>query len=74
FGKLQEFVRAELNDAVVQIAKQVEQILTAVFAINKRLKGRVDFAMAMALSDIKGQMSNLVFKGFVTEHGWKRLP
>lgn len=74
FGKLQEFVRAELNDAVVQIAKQVEQILTAVFAINKRLKGRIDFAMAMALSDIKGQMSNLVFKGFVTEHGWKRLP
>lgn len=74
FGKLQEFVRAELNDAVVQIAKQVEQILTEVFAINKRLKGRVDFAMAMALSDIKGQMSNLVFKGFVTEHGWKRLP
>ena len=74
FGKLQEFVRAELNDAVVQIAKQVEQILTEVFAINKRLKGRVDFAMAMALSDIKGQMSNLVFKGFVTEHAWKRLP
>ncbi len=59
---------------VVNIAKQVEQILTAVFAINKRLKGRVDFSMAIALSDIKTQMSNLVFKGFVTTHGWKRLP
>ncbi|WP_336192821.1 ATP-dependent RNA helicase HrpA [Providencia stuartii] len=73
FNQLQDFVRAELNDAVVHIAKQVEQILTAVFAINKRLKGRVDFSMAMALSDIKAQMSGLVFKGFVTEHGWKRL-
>lgn len=74
FSQLQDFVRAELNDAVVQIAKQVEQILTMVFAISKRLKGRVDLSMAMALSDIKTQMSGLVFKGFVTTHGWKRLP
>lgn len=74
FEKLKELARAELNDVVVNIAKQVEQILTAVFAINKRLKGRVDFSMAIALSDIKIQMSNLVFKGFVTTHGWKRLP
>lgn len=74
FEKLKELARAELNDVVVNIAKQVEQILTAVFAINKRLKGRGDFSMAIALSDIKTQMSNLVFKGFVTTHGWKRLP
>ncbi|EKT57537.1 ATP-dependent RNA helicase HrpA [Providencia sneebia] len=74
FSQLQDFVRAELNDEVVQIAKHVEQILTAVFAINKRLKGRVDFSMALALSDIKAQLANLVFKGFVTAHTWKRLP
>ncbi|WP_369311223.1 ATP-dependent RNA helicase HrpA [Providencia rettgeri] len=74
FEKLKEFARAELNDVVVNIAKQVEQILSAVFAINKRLKGRVDFSMALALSDLKAQMGNLVFKGFVTAHGWKRLP
>nr|WP_247606735.1 ATP-dependent RNA helicase HrpA [Providencia rettgeri] len=74
FEKLKEFARAELNDVVVTIAKQVEQILSAVFAISKRLKGRVDFSMALALSDIKAQMGGLVFKGFVTAHGWKRLP
>ncbi|MDR2241235.1 MAG: ATP-dependent RNA helicase HrpA [Providencia alcalifaciens] len=74
FESLKEYARAELNDVVVNIAKQVEQILTAVFAINKRLKGRVDFSMALALSDLKAQMSGLVFKGFVTEQGWKRLP
>jgi hypothetical protein len=50
-------VRAELNDTVVEIAKQVEQILTAVFNINKRLKGRVDMTMALGLSDIKAQMA-----------------
>ncbi|MEI7209290.1 ATP-dependent RNA helicase HrpA [Pectobacterium carotovorum] len=74
FLQLHEKVRAELNDTVVDIAKQVEQILTAVFTINKRLKGRVDMAMALALSDIKSQMNGLVFRGFVTENGWQRLP
>ncbi|MBA0164440.1 ATP-dependent RNA helicase HrpA [Pectobacterium versatile] len=74
FQQLHEKVRAELNDTVVDIAKQVEQILTAVFTINKRLKGRVDMAMALALSDIKSQMTGLVFRGFVTTNGWQRLP
>ena len=56
YQKLQEYVRAELNDAVVEIAKQVEAILTQAFAINKRLKGRVDISVAFALSDIKAQL------------------
>ncbi len=74
FIQLQNKVRAELNDTVVEIARQVEQILTTVFAINKRLKGRVDISLALALSDIKAQLSGLVFKGFVTANNWKRLP
>ena len=73
FAALQEYVRANLNAAVVDIAVQVEQILTAVFAINQRLKGRVDIALALALSDIKSQMSGLVYRGFVTGTGWRRL-
>ncbi|MCL2896767.1 ATP-dependent RNA helicase HrpA [Brenneria tiliae] len=74
FRRLHEKVRAELNESVVDIARQVEQILTAVFAINKRLKGRVDMSMALALSDIKSQLNGLVFRGFVTANGWRRLP
>lgn len=58
---------------MVDIAKQVEQILTAVFNINKRLKGRVDMTMALGLSDIKAQMGGLVYRGFVTGNGFKRL-
>ncbi|EOC0862086.1 ATP-dependent RNA helicase HrpA, partial [Cronobacter sakazakii] len=73
FAQLHDKVRAELNDTVVDIAKQVEQILTAVFNINKRLKGRVDMTMALGLSDIKAQMSGLVYRGFVTGNGYKRL-
>jgi len=74
FAKLHEHVRANLNETVVQIAIQVEQILTTVFSINKRLKGRIDITMALALSDIKAQMSGLIYRGFVTQNGWKRLP
>ncbi|KOC90243.1 ATP-dependent RNA helicase HrpA [Winslowiella iniecta] len=74
FTRLHEKVRAELNETVVEIAKLVEQILTSVFAINKRLKGRVDMTMALGLSDIKAQMGGLVYRGFVTQNGWKRLP
>jgi len=66
-------VRANLNDTVVEIARQVERILSAVFSINKRLKGRVDMSMALGLSDVKAQMAGLVYRGFVTGNGWQRL-
>ncbi|MFC5077575.1 ATP-dependent RNA helicase HrpB [Vibrio thalassae] len=74
FEQLKERVRAELGDTVVDIAQQVETILTTAFNINKKLKGRVDLTMAFALSDIKAQIEGLIFKGFATECGWKRLP
>ncbi|MDW6093024.1 ATP-dependent RNA helicase HrpA [Vibrio rhizosphaerae] len=74
FEALKEYVRAELGDTVVDIAKQVEEILTTAYQINKKLKGKVDFTMAFALSDIKAQIEGLIFKGFATECGWKKLP
>lgn len=74
FANLHEHVRGHLNETVVAIAIQVEQILTTVFSINKRLKGRIDMSMALTLSDIKAQMSGLIYRGFVTQNGWKRLP
>ncbi len=74
FEALKEHVRAELGDTVVEIAKQVETILTTAFSINKKLKGRVDLSMAFALSDIKAQLEALIYRGFATDCGWKRLP
>lgn len=73
FARLQELVRAELNETVVEVAKQVEQILTTVFNINKRLKGRVDISLALALADIKAQLGGLIYRGFVTNNGFHRL-
>lgn len=42
YEQLQTYVRSELNEVVVEITKQGEMILTSTFAINKRLKGRID--------------------------------
>ncbi|MDA9555880.1 ATP-dependent RNA helicase HrpA [Vibrio sp.] len=74
FEALKEFVRAELNEAVVETAKQVEVILTTAFNISKKLKGRIDFTMAFAMSDIKAQVEGLIYPGFVTQTGWNKLP
>ncbi len=74
FDALSTYIRTELGDTVVEIAKQVELILTTAFNINKKLKGRIDFTMAFAMSDIRAQIDGLIFKGFATCSGWRRLP
>ncbi|WP_425482135.1 ATP-dependent RNA helicase HrpA [Budvicia diplopodorum] len=74
FSDLHEKIRAELNETVVEIAQQVEQILTTAHNVNKRLKGRLDMSLALALSDIKAQLNGLIYPGFVCQSGWKHLP
>ncbi|OOH89895.1 ATP-dependent RNA helicase HrpA [Pasteurellaceae bacterium 15-036681] len=73
FNELHEYVRANLNDTTVEIAKQVEKNLTLAYELSKRLKGKLDFTMAFALSDIKAQISGLIYPDFVTKTGYKRL-
>ncbi|WP_372625135.1 ATP-dependent RNA helicase HrpA [Arsukibacterium sp.] len=73
FTVLRDKVRAELGDTVVAIALQVEQILTLGHDIQKRLKGKVDLAHIQSQGDIKQQLNELVFKGFVSSHGAARL-
>ncbi|MAD76935.1 MAG: ATP-dependent RNA helicase HrpA [Rheinheimera sp.] len=73
FNVLREKVRAELGDTVVAIALQVEQILTLGHDIQKRLIGKVDLAHIQSQGDIKQQLNELVFKGFVSSHGAARL-
>ncbi|WP_136430045.1 ATP-dependent RNA helicase HrpA [Haemophilus influenzae] len=74
FEKLRDFVRENLNEVTVDIAQKVEQILTLTYQLNQRLKGKMDFTMAFALSDIKSQLADLVYQGFVQKSGYDRLP
>ena len=73
FTQLREKVRAELGDTVLAIALKVEQILTLCHDIQKRLKGKVDLAHVQSQGDIKQQLNELIFKGFVSSHGANRL-
>ncbi|CWW80855.1 TPA: ATP-dependent RNA helicase HrpA [Haemophilus influenzae] len=74
FEKLRDFVRENLNEVTVDIAQKVEQILTLTYQLNQRLKGKMDFTMAFALSDIKSQLAGLVYQGFVQKSSYDRLP
>ena len=74
FEKLRDFVRENLNEVTVDIAQKVEQILSLNHDLNQRLKGKMDFTMAFAFSDIKAQLSGLIYPGFVQKSGYDRLP
>ena len=74
FNKLRDFVRENVNEVTVDIAQKVEQILTLTHQLNQRLKGNMDFTMAFALSDMKSQISGLIYQGFVQKSGYARLP
>ena len=74
FEKLRDFVRENLNEVTVYIAQKVEQILSLNHALNQRLKGKMDFTMAFAFSDIKAQLTGLIYPGFVQKSGYDRLP
>ncbi|KZN31716.1 RNA helicase [Pseudoalteromonas luteoviolacea CPMOR-2] len=73
FERAKEFIRGELGDKVVEIASQVEQVLSIAHAVNKRMKGRVDLTMITAHGDIKSQLESLIFKGFVSTHGADKM-
>lgn len=67
-------VREGLNDQVVKVAIVVEQILVLAHKINKKMKGKVSLEWIQAYADIKEQLSTLVYKGFVTDIGFEKLP
>jgi ATP-dependent helicase HrpA len=73
YQQLLDYTKTHINEIVVDIAQQVELILTLHFSINKKLKGGVDLSLAFALSDIKQQINKLVYRGFVAQSGYRRL-
>ncbi|QCU78435.1 ATP-dependent RNA helicase HrpA [Citricoccus sp. SGAir0253] len=66
-------VRAELIDTVFAVTAVVERVLARAAQVRRQLKGSVSLAMAPALSDIKAQLEQLVFPGFVAATGWRHL-
>ncbi|WP_405992329.1 ATP-dependent RNA helicase HrpA [Streptomyces sp. NBC_00986] len=74
YRKLYEKVRAEIVDTTVRAVGQVQQVLAAWQACERRLKGASSPALLANLSDVRAQLDALVKPGFVTAAGIRRLP
>ncbi len=74
---LAERKRGDWSAHAERLARLTLDILTQWHGLQKRFKGKIDLAQAVALNDIKQQLANLVYPGFVrdTPAAWlKELP
>ncbi|MER7923848.1 ATP-dependent RNA helicase HrpA [Streptomyces sp. NPDC096057] len=74
YRKLYEKVRAEIVDTTVRAVGQVQQVLAAWQACERRLKAAHSPALLPNLADVRAQLDALVKPGFVTAVGIRRLP
>jgi len=66
-ASLAERKRGSWAEHAERLARLVLEILTLWHGLQKRFKGRIDLAQAVALNDIKQQLAGLVYPGFVRE-------
>ncbi|UVE18894.1 ATP-dependent RNA helicase HrpA [Pseudomonas sp. LS44] len=64
---LAEKKRGVWTEHAERLARLTLDILKLWHSLQKRFKGKIDLAQAMALNDIKQQLANLVYPGFVRE-------
>ncbi|MER6325761.1 ATP-dependent RNA helicase HrpA [Streptomyces coelicoflavus] len=74
YRKLYDKVRAEIVDTTVRTVGQVQQVLAAWQACERRLKAVRSPALLANLQDVRTQLDALVKPGFVTAAGIGRLP
>ncbi|MFF8474921.1 ATP-dependent RNA helicase HrpA [Streptomyces sp. NPDC015414] len=73
YRKLYDKVRAEIVDTTVRTVGQVQQVLAAWQACERRLKAVRSPALLANLTDVRKQLDALVKPGFVTWAGIRRL-
>jgi ATP-dependent helicase HrpA len=73
FEQLTQRVRAGVGKALVEVVEVVRQVLAAAAEVERRLAGTTNLALVAALTDIRGQLSRLVYPGFVTATGYRHL-
>ncbi|MFD7428381.1 ATP-dependent RNA helicase HrpA [Streptomyces sp. NPDC059818] len=74
FRKLYDKVRADLVDLTVRTIGQVQQILAAWQACERRLKATNSLVLINNVTDVREHLARLVPPGFVTATGLRRLP
>ncbi|WP_217474949.1 ATP-dependent RNA helicase HrpA [Stutzerimonas stutzeri] len=66
-ASLAERKRGDWAAHAERLARLTLDILKLWHGLQKRFKGKIDLAQAVALNDIKAQLANLVYPGFVRE-------
>ncbi|MFG2789218.1 ATP-dependent RNA helicase HrpA [Streptomyces sp. NPDC048419] len=74
YRKLYDKVRAEIVDTTVRAVAQVQQVLAAWQACERRLKAVRSPVLLPNVQDVRRQLDALVKPGFVTAAGLRRLP
>ena len=74
FERLSAAVRSGLHEVTAAVVTQVESALRLVHAVSARLDDSSAGALQPAVADMRAQMSGLIYPGFVTATGYRRLP
>ncbi len=74
FGALRDHVRADLSDETATVFAQAQRILAAAHEVETRLKSTGSPILIPALTDVRAQLTRLIYPGFVTVTGSRRLP
>jgi ATP-dependent helicase HrpA len=74
FTRLKDHVRAELSDTASVVFAHAQRILAAAHQVEARMKAVDSPTLASSLADVRAQLSRLVFPGFLTAAGARRLP
>jgi ATP-dependent helicase HrpA len=74
FERLAAAVRSDLRQVTADVVTQVESALRLAHAVGARLDDSRADAVRPAVADMREQLSGLIYPGFVTATGYRRLP
>lgn len=73
YDRVFQEVRAELIESVFAVTKLVAEILSEAAKVQKLIKKSTSLAVIHAMQDMKSQVENLVYPGFVAQTGYAQL-
>jgi ATP-dependent helicase HrpA len=74
FELLSAAVRSGLHEATADVVAHVESALRLAHSVSARLDQNWADALRPAVADMRAQLSGLIYPGFVTAAGYRRLP
>jgi ATP-dependent helicase HrpA len=74
FERLSAAVRSGLHEVTADVVTQVESALQLAHAVEARLQDARADAVQPAVADMHAQLASLIYPGFVTATGYRRLP